>query len=237
MLAPQLYWRTFDTQANYDKFAAAGVPVPLGGITPEFLTDLSSMVLAPFDRAWAPVGQGNTNDLGEWQRFIDRAYGAGVRVVSAWRYGVAARGLFGMLRDRPPRIPPPPPAPAAPAAAVYETYTVQPGDTLGKIAAQYGTTVDAIVQANNLADPNIIAVGQQLLIPVAGGQSGGGDAPAVVSPASAPVQPGPTSYTVQPGDTLFGIAARYGTNVDNLASINGLSNPNLLSVGQVLKLL
>lgn len=42
------------------------------------------------------------------------------------------------------------------------------------------------------------------------------------------------SYTVQSGDTLSGIAAKYGTTVQALAAKNGLSDPDVLSVGQVL---
>jgi LysM repeat protein len=45
------------------------------------------------------------------------------------------------------------------------TYTVKEGDTLGAIAATYGTTVEAIVKANNLADPNVLSIGQVLIIP------------------------------------------------------------------------
>jgi LysM repeat protein len=235
MLAPQQYWRTFDTQANYDKFAQSGFPVPAGGVTPEFLTDLSNTFLAPFNRAWAPVGQGNTSDLTEWNRFIDRSYDAGVTVVSAWRYGVSARGLFSLLRDKPAKQPPPPPVVADAAPDSYQTYTVQPGDTLGKIAAQFGTSVDAIVQANGLGDANLISVGQQLVIPVPGGGGVTADAPQVqAAPSAGPT--GPSTYTVQPGDTLSGIASRYGTSVNQLASLNGLGNPNLLSVGQVIRL-
>jgi LysM repeat protein len=44
-------------------------------------------------------------------------------------------------------------------------HTVQSGETLGAIARQYGVTVDDIVQANNLANPNVLAVGQELKIP------------------------------------------------------------------------
>ena len=43
-------------------------------------------------------------------------------------------------------------------------------------------------------------------------------------------------YTVQSGDTLSSIATRYGVTVENLASINGLSNPNLIYPGEVLKI-
>ena len=44
------------------------------------------------------------------------------------------------------------------------------------------------------------------------------------------------SYVVKPGDTLFGIAAKYGTSYQKLASINGIPNPNLIHVGQTIKL-
>ena len=47
---------------------------------------------------------------------------------------------------------------------------------------------------------------------------------------------GPTTYVVQAGDTLGAIAARYGTTVAALASLNGLTNPNLIYVGQRLAL-
>lgn len=44
-------------------------------------------------------------------------------------------------------------------------YIVKPGDTLGSIADNFETTVDEIIAQNNIADPNRIEVGQQLIIP------------------------------------------------------------------------
>ncbi len=61
---------------------------------------------------------------------------------------------------QPPVTPPPPPVPTGPIQ-----YTVQPGDSLTRIAAKYGVTVDAISRANNISDPNLIQVGQKLIIP------------------------------------------------------------------------
>ena len=43
-------------------------------------------------------------------------------------------------------------------------------------------------------------------------------------------------YTVQSGNTLSGIAEEYGTTVNTLVALNGISNPNLIYVGQVLKI-
>lgn len=56
-------------------------------------------------------------------------------------------------------------ATAATTGAQAQTYTVQPGDTLGAIAARCGTTVNALCQSNGIADPNEIEVGQVLTIP------------------------------------------------------------------------
>lgn len=49
-----------------------------------------------------------------------------------------------------------------------KSYTVRPGDTLYSIAHRYGTTVEVLAQLNGLADPNVLTVGQELLLP--GGQ-------------------------------------------------------------------
>ncbi len=99
-------------------------------------------------------------------------------------------------------------------------YTVQQGDTLGDIAAKNGTTVAKLAAANDLSNPNLIRVGQQLTIPDSVG--------------SATV--GQSRYTVQAGDTLAGIAQKLGTTARQLASLNQLNNPNLLRIGQDLLL-
>ncbi len=230
MLSPQLYWRTFNTSANTEKYAAAGMPAPPAGVTPEFLLDTSYAVLSQYGLGMAPVGQGAA-DTGEWQRFISHTYDLGSMLVLVWRYGVASKDLFNLLLAMPPKQPPPPPPPPAPAASTGMVYTVQPGDTLGSIAAQFGVSVDDIIAANNLADPNMLSVGQQLIIPGVAplASSGGGGAG-----ASAAAPSGGQTYTVQPGDTLSGIAGQFGTTVDAIVSANGLSNPNAIWPGQVL---
>lgn len=54
---------------------------------------------------------------------------------------------------------------ATPEPGTTATHTVQPGETLTQIAAQYGTTAQAIMQANGIADPDYLSVGQELVIP------------------------------------------------------------------------
>jgi N-acetylmuramoyl-L-alanine amidase len=98
------------------------------------------------------------------------------------------------------------------------TYIVRLGDTLWSIANRFNTTVDAIKQLNGLTN-NILNIGQQLLIP--GNESG-------------PTPPsGNIVYIVKSGDTLWSIANRFNTTVDNIKSLNNLTN-NSLSIGQQL---
>ena len=79
------------------------------------------------------------------------------------------------------------------------TYTVQGGDTLFGIARKLGVTVDAIVAANNIANPSLIKPGQVLTIPDAAG------APAPSAPLpSTPSMPAPAPAPAAPAPTLMG---------------------------------
>jgi LysM repeat protein len=105
------------------------------------------------------------------------------------------------------------PPPTTPPPAYGQTYYVRKGDTLKKIAAKFNTTVDAILQLNYIANPNVIYVGQAITLP------------AHIS-----------TYIVQKGDTLRIIATRYGTTVENLLALNSnIKNANLIYVGQIIR--
>jgi len=105
------------------------------------------------------------------------------------------------------------------ALSASGTHVVRSGETLGSIAQRNGTTVQALVEANGIANPNLIIAGTTLKVP---GAAGGGSSSA-------------GSHTVAAGDTLASIAARYGTTVSAIASANGISNPNLIVVGRSLQ--
>ena len=102
------------------------------------------------------------------------------------------------------------------------TYTVKAGDTLYAIALRYGVTVQQIVTANNITNANLISIGQVLTIPGTG------------TPTTPTTPTTGTSYTVKAGDTLYAIALRYGVTITQLVNANGIANPNLIRVGQVL---
>lgn len=61
-------------------------------------------------------------------------------------------------------------AAATPTAAAEEIYVVQPGDNLLAIATRYSLTVDDLLRANNLTNPDFVFAGQRLVIPLIGGQ-------------------------------------------------------------------
>lgn len=92
------------------------------------------------------------------------------------------------------------------------TYTVQSGDTLSGIADKFGTTYQIIAAINGIGDPNQIWPGQVLKVTGTASQE--------------------STYYVQAGDTLSSIATKFGTTVSNLVSINHISNPNVIYVGQ-----
>ena len=106
------------------------------------------------------------------------------------------------------------PPPNNPPPAGGQTYYAVRGDTLRKIAAKFGTSVDALLKLNpQITNPNLIYVGQ-----------------AIAVPATA------STYTVQRGDTLRIIANKFGTTVDSLLALNPkIVNPNVIYVGQVIR--
>ncbi len=110
-------------------------------------------------------------------------------------------------------------APQAPEGAAVESYTVQRGDTLSAIARRYGVTVDAIAQANGLANRNSIYAGQKLAIP-------GVSVVEVTSPETLGM-----SYTLQRGDSLYRLSLIYGVSVDALLAANDLASPNAIYPG------
>ena len=123
---------------------------------------------------------------------------------------------------------------AVASAASADTITVKSGDTLNAIAQQTGVSVAQLASLNNISNPNLIFVGQQLTTDGAS-SSANASAPAA-SNDDDNTSSSASSYTVKSGDTLYGIAAKTGVSVSTLASANNIANINVISVGQVLKL-
>jgi LysM repeat protein len=111
------------------------------------------------------------------------------------------------------------------------TYLIQRGDTLSRIAARFNTTTATLAQLNGITNPNTIYAGQRLIIPVAG-QYGSVGAPQPPPPATQVPPAENKTYVVQAGDTLFKIAVRNHVTVAALAQANGITNTNLVYTGQ-----
>ena len=110
---------------------------------------------------------------------------------------------------------------AASGSARGGSITVQPGDTLSDIADRQGVSLNQLMQANGITNPNMVVAGQKLVLP------GSRRATAAAAPRALPTAP----YTVKSGETLSEIADRFGTSTERLIKINGISNPNLVVAG------
>ncbi|MBN2302872.1 MAG: LysM peptidoglycan-binding domain-containing protein [Anaerolineae bacterium] len=106
-------------------------------------------------------------------------------------------------------------------------HTVKAGENLTRIAEQYGTTVAAIVQANNITNPNLIHAGLVLTIPL--------PVPGV-TPTPAPPPVTEIVHVVQAGENLFRISLKYNLLTSIVADYNGITNSSLIYVGQEIRI-
>ncbi len=130
----------------------------------------------------------------------------------------------------PTDTPPPGEEPTIPPA--QQTYTVRAGDTLYAIAARFGTSVSAIAQANGIADPTQISVGQVLVIPLAPGQTPAPSTPAPTgAPGTQPPSGGGPAQVISIGNTSrntvaftfdAGADAGYTTQILDTLRANGI---------------
>jgi lysozyme len=136
---------------------------------------------------------------------------------------------------------------ALPATGGPSTFTtehiVQPGQTLRSIGELYGITWEQLAEVNNLPNPNLIQVGQTLIVPAFGTPPE--PQPVVVPPAPITQQPAPTTvqqpapaqlqtYVVQVGDNPSLIADRFGVTLASLIEINDLAGNLPIFAGDIL---
>jgi len=119
--------------------------------------------------------------------------------------------------------------PAAAQESKQTIYIVQPGDSLPSIALRYGLATTALALPNGLLNPNLIYVGQPLVIPVA---TSAITATTTISATSAPIAN--RLHIVQADETLFGLALKYGATVQSFIDANQLSSAGFIVPGQPL---
>lgn len=117
----------------------------------------------------------------------------------------------------------PTPARAVPRL-LYRIRVVQPGETIEGLAQRYAVPLQELMELNNLRGESRLYAGEIIVLPLATGLSGG--------PRDLPADA--QSHVVRRGETLASIANLYGRDMWDIAAANGLLNPNLIYIGQVL---
>ena len=116
-----------------------------------------------------------------------------------------------------------------PVFAQEKVHVVARGENLSTIARSYGLSLQELAAYNGIVNPNLVYVGQQIVIPSSG------MAPQTLAPAAVGELPnGDGYYTVARGDTLSQVAKNYGMTTADLMRLNGVANPNSIWVGQQL---
>jgi len=102
-----------------------------------------------------------------------------------------------------------------------ETYIVQKGDILSRLAVEFDTTTKTLIALNNLANPDVLYVGQELRIPAGSRRK--------VSTKKVPSVKKGGEYVIQKGDTLSEIASAAGVSLDDLRSLNNIMDDKIFA--------
>lgn len=109
------------------------------------------------------------------------------------------------------------------AAAASEIYIVQPGDMISQLAVDFDTSSSTLIELNNLSNPDVLFVGQELRIPAGRGAV---SRQTVTKTVTSNVVRGGT-YQIQKGDTLSEIAMRAGVSLNDLRSLNQIQGDSI----------
>lgn len=104
----------------------------------------------------------------------------------------------------------------------FKYIRVNRGETLSGIAIKYNTSYQYLARINSIANPNLIYVGQELKVPVLADYN--------IHDTSHRL------YIVRRGNTLTQIAREYGVTIENIVELNGIANPNLIYIGETLRI-
>lgn len=121
------------------------------------------------------------------------------------------------------------------SAFAESTHLVKKGETLYGIAKKYQITISELKTANNLSDKDVLKAGQKLVIPSADIENAATLSSTNSSASTSNSSSKTETYIVQKGDTLYGIAKKYDIKVSEIYSLNGMSQKDVLKVGQKLK--
>lgn len=171
----------------------------------------------------ANYGVSSPGDNGKWQTWVGWQYTSTGYVNGISGYVDRNQFTNGIFMSSSSPLPAPE-VPETPPTENTIVYTVKRGDTLSEIAQEYGTTVRSIVSLNpSITNPNLIYPLQRI----------------VISTTKSPEENGQNacgkiSYRIRYGDTLSQLAVNYHTTVREIATLNHISNPNLIYAGNII---
>src|SRR5665648_231042 len=128
----------------------------------------------------------------------------------------------------------------------YDIHIVKKGESLWSIAKECNLSLNLILTTNNLTNPELIAIGQQIEIPSIKNTTP--ETNVITQPVidkkndnmnsnnSLPENTEPTIYTVKAGDSLWNISRKYDVSVAVIADINNFGDKDLLSLGQKIEI-
>lgn len=104
----------------------------------------------------------------------------------------------------------------------FKYIEIKRGDTLSKIAMEYNTSYQYLAKINNIKNPNLIYAGQTLKVPKLENNN--------INDTNHIL------YIVRSGNTLSGISREYGVSINSIVQLNNIENPNLIYVGEILRI-
>jgi len=135
-------------------------------------------------------------------------------------------------------------------AADYNMHIVNKGETLWSIAQKYNLSVDLILDTNNIANSELISIGQEMKIPshknaitetnivkqAVINENNSNNNSSISNNISPPENAEPIAYTIKAGDNLWNISRKYGVSVEVMFSVNNIKEKDLLSLGQKIEI-
>lgn len=156
---------------------------------------------------------------GNWSTWVGFQYTDRGRISGISDYVDRDYFTDGILLSTPSRVP----TDTTPDIAQNNNcITVKRGDTLSQIAIKYNTSYQYLAKINNIANPNLIYVGQKICVPTLDYND--------IHETSHRL------YIVQQGNTLTYISRIFGVSIQSIAELNSIKNPNLIFTGEILKI-
>jgi LysM repeat protein len=132
----------------------------------------------------------------------------------------------------------------ATSADAIAVHRVKKGETLGRIAIIYGTTVDELCKLNGISRTSTLSIGQAIRFRAK--QLSMEASPAIIKQMeqeknqtveiAATTQPtpveGPVYHRIEAGETLFSVAKKYDTTIEKLCELNGIKDNIIIKIGQ-----